>query len=54
VIDAEIRPDAFQIGGGVLQVAAWLVAFDLVKHGDTEVTVHPMRGGGVIAISGRF
>jgi hypothetical protein len=31
VIDATIRPDTFQLSGGVLQVAAWLIAYQLLR-----------------------
>jgi len=31
VIDATIKPDAFQIAGGTLQGAAWLIALQLLK-----------------------
>lgn len=32
VIDATIRPDVFQLSGGVLQVFAWLIAYQLLQE----------------------
>lgn len=52
VIDASIRPDTFQVGGGVLQVAAWLIAYQLL-HIDPRwrAEVRPVPGGAVVALS---
>jgi hypothetical protein len=52
VLEASIRPDVFQVGGGVLQVAAWLIAYQLLEIDPRfQVGVTPTAGGAVIGLS---
>ena len=45
VIDSDIRPDTFQIAGGVLQVGALALSVDLLKRDPRwQVTLGPMSG----------